>query len=201
MKISSENQLREIYGYARGRAKDKELNKLERHSTNFIRKSPFIVLSTSNSVGVLDSSPRGGKPGFVTIINASTIIIPDSKGNNRLDSLTNIIANPNVGTLFLIPGIDETLRINGKAELVTDEPLLQLYSEERTPPKCLIRISISEVFLHCAKALMRSELWSQTSKIDRKELPTMGQMINDQLGDTSEPETQDEMIKRYQVDL
>ncbi len=201
MKITSEIELRNIYGHAKGRSKLKQLECLEKHSTNFIETSPFLVLSTANSEGKLDSSPRGGEAGFVKVLNEKTLLIPDSKGNNRLDSLVNLISNTNVGCLFLIPGVDETLRINGKAELRTDDELLDYFSKERNTPKIVIKVDIEEIFLHCAKALMRSKLWSKESAIDRSEFPTMSQMINDQLNDQSEPESHEAMVERYKKDL
>ncbi len=201
MKIRTEEQLRELYGYASGRAKDKVFSKLDKHAINFINESPFLILSSSNNEGKQDASPRGGSLGFVKVISDSEIIIPDSKGNNRVDSLSNIVETGKVGLLFLIPGVDETLRINGNAYLSTDEDYLNLFTEEKNPPKSCIVISVEEVFLHCAKALMRSKLWDESSKINRDEFPTMGQMLKDQLGSKDAPETREAMIKRYQKDL
>ncbi|WP_249422296.1 MSMEG_1061 family FMN-dependent PPOX-type flavoprotein [Marinomonas lutimaris] len=160
MYLESEEQLRELYGYAKGRAKDKQLPSLERHSSNFLAHSPFVTISTYAKSGSVDCSPRGGNPGFVKIINDNCIILPDGKGNNRLDSLVNIIETGQIGCLFLIPGVDETLRINGLARISTSPEYLNLFSDDRNPPKTCIEITIKEVFLHCAKALMRSELWS-----------------------------------------
>ena len=201
MNIESKEALREIYGFARGRAKQKQLESLEQHTRHFIKTSPFVLISTVNSAGKLDCSPRGGNRGFVEIIDDHRFIIPDSKGNNRLDSLTNIIETKRVGCIFLIPGVDETLRINGSAALSVLPAYLQRFSAERNPPKCVIEVSIDEVFLHCAKAFMRSRLWSSESKIERSSFPTMGQMLNDQLGDSSEPENQQSMVERYQENL
>ena len=201
MYLESEEQLREIYGYAKGRAKDKQLPSLERHSCNFLAHSPFVTISTYAKSGSVDCSPRGGNPGFVKIINDNCIILPDGKGNNRLDSLVNIIETGQIGCLFLIPGVDETLRINGLARISTSPEYLNLFSDDRNPPKTCIEITIKEVFLHCAKALMRSELWSLKAQIDRADFPTMGAMINDQLSIKDDPETQEDMIARYKRDL
>ena len=201
MKIRNIKQLQEIYGYAKGRSKSKQLSRLEQHSINFIGNSPFVVISTANSDGQLDCSPRGGQKGFVLIPDNKALLIPDSKGNNRLDSFVNILSNPHVGCLFLIPGIDETLRVNGKAELLTDDELIAKFDLKMKKPTCFIKISIEEVFLHCAKALMRSSLWSPENAIPRSSLPAMGQMINDQLGDPTEPESHEAMLERYKKDL
>ena len=201
MYIKSEEKLREIYGYPKGRAKYKQLPALERHSINFIEHSPFVAIATYAKSGLVDCSPRGGNPGFVKIINESCIILPDGKGNNRLDSLVNIIDTGNIGCLFLIPGVDETLRVNGLARISTSPEHLELFSDSRNPPKTCVEITVREVFLHCAKSLMRSELWSSESKIDRSDFPTMGAMINDQLSIMDNPETQEDMVTRYKRDL
>jgi PPOX class probable FMN-dependent enzyme len=201
MHIESEEQIREIYGFPKGRAKDKQLSALERHSINFIEHSPFVAISTHAKSGSIDCSPRGGRPGFVKILSENCIIVPDGKGNNRLDSLVNIIETGDIGCLFLIPGVDETLRVNGLARISTSVEHLGLFSNDRNPPKTCIELTIKEVFLHCAKALMRSELWSSKSKIDRSGFPTMGTMINDQLLVNDVPESQEDMVTRYEHDL
>ena len=201
MYIESEQQLRELYGHPKGRTIDKQLPSLEYHSRNFIQHSPFMTLSTYAKSGEVDCSPRGGKPGFVTIQNDSCLIIPDSKGNNRLDSLVNIVETGDVGCLFLIPGVDETLRINGKARLSTSADYLDHFTDDKNPPKACIVLTITEVFLHCAKALMRSALWSAESQIDRASFPTMGTMMNDQLSLNEAVESQEAMVARYKQDL
>ena len=197
MKVDSDLQLRELYGSAKGRARHKQLAELEKHSINYIGKSPFVVISTFNKKGDVDTSPRGGRPGSVKVLDSRKLAIPDSKGNNRTDSMNNILESGRIGTLFLIPGMDETLRINGGASVSADAQLLAHFSPEQNPPKTCILIEIEEVFLHCAKALMRSKLWAVESKIDRSEMPTMGQMINDQLGIAEPAESQEVMQKRY----
>lgn len=201
MIIHTNEELRELYGFPKGRAKNKILSKLEFHAINFIKHAPFLVLSTSNKEGKHDASPRGGNPGFVKMMHNSEIVIPDAKGNNLVDSLSNIVETGKVGILFMIPGVDETLRINGGAYISTDKNYLALFASEQNPPKACIVITIEEVFLHCAKAFMRSKLWDESAKIDRDTFPTMGQMINDQLGVNDVPETREAMVKRYQKDL
>lgn len=201
MYIESEEQLRNIYAFAKGRAKDKQLDALEKHSINFIRLSPFLTLSTHNKLGLVDCSPRGGEPGFVKVVNENCLLIADAKGNNRLDSLMNIVETGQAGCLFFIPGVDETLRVNGIARISTHPEHLELFQHEKRTPVSCIEISIKEVFLHCAKAFMRSNLWSETSKIERSNFPTMGRMINDQLAVTDIPEDQDDMVNRYRKDL
>ena len=199
--INTEEKLRALYGFAKGKAIDKQLNELEFHSRNFIHHSPFVLLSTSSKNGDVDCSPRGGEAGFVKIIDSHTIILADSKGNNRLDSLVNIIETKKIGCLFLIPAVDETLRVNGEALISTDKMYLDLFTQSQVPPKSCIVITIKEVFLHCAKALMRSKLWDESSKIERCDFPSMGKMINDQLSISDSPENQDDMKRRYKQDL
>ena len=201
MIIKSKEQLRELYGYASGRAKDKVLNHLEKHAINFIETSPFLTMSTSSSNGKMDASPRGGASGFVKVVDKKTLVIPDAKGNNRVDSISNIIETGTIGLLFLIPGVDETLRINGSAYLSTDNTYLELFTEEQNLPKACIVVSVEEVFLHCAKAFMRSKLWEASAQIDRDSFPTMGQMLKDQLRSQDAPESRHAMVKRYKKDL
>lgn len=201
MKINTVDELRSLYDLPKGRTLKKELPELDQHCRHFLTKAPFMVLSTASKVGKQDASPRGGKSGFVKILDDRTIVIADAKGNNRLDSLRNIVENPEVGALFFIPGIQETLRLNGQAELRTDEPLITLFSDEQNPPKTVIVIQIETVFLHCAKALMRSDLWGETFKVNQHDFPTMGEMLKDQLNTGDPAESHEDMVKRYEPDL
>lgn len=201
MKITNTSQLREIYGFPSGRAKDKVLKELEPHSKYFISNSPFVVVSTIDSNGNMDASPRGGQAGFVKIANNRELLIPDSKGNNRLDSLSNIIETGRVGLLFFIPGIDETLRVNGSAIVSTSEDILERFNSDSKPPISCIVVNIEEVFLHCAKAFMRSQLWNNESYINPTDFPSMGQMMKDQLKTITEAESREAMIERYSKDL
>ena len=201
MTITNEEQLRKLYGWPRGRAKLKVLASLEKHSIYFIEKSPFLVLSTYDKNGKVDASPKGGIPGFVHVLDDSTILIPDTKGNNRVDGLVNIVETGRVGCLFLIPGIDETLRINGSAIITTEKEYLSLFADMQNQPKTCLKITIEEVFLHCAKAFMRSKLWSEDYKQSRPGFPTIGKMLNEQIGLDRKEESQEEMVERYQEDL
>jgi uncharacterized protein len=197
MIIKNEKMLRDLYAQPQGRALTKVLSNLEEHSINFINHSPFLILSTVSKGGKVDASPRGGETGFVKVIGCSQIILPDASGNNRLDSLVNIVEQGEVGLLFFIPGVNETLRINGKAVISTDESLFELFKDEKKKPASLLVIQIEEVFLHCAKSLMRSKLWSIDSQIERSRFPSMGQMLKDQLDDPNPAESQQEMEDRY----
>ena len=197
MNIENSKQLRELYDFPRGRSKVKVFSELDVHAINFIAKSPFLVMSSVSEYGKLDASPRGGELGFVKVIDNTTLVIPDSKGNNRLDSIVNIVETKSIGLLFLIPGVDETLRVNGSANISTDNSYLSLFASEQNTPKCCVVIKVEEVFLHCAKALMRSKLWDKSTKINRDDFPSMGQMLKDQLNDGNPVESQEAMVKRY----
>lgn len=200
-RIQSERELRAIYGSPSGRAEQKVLKELEKHSIHFIEQSPFFILSTANKNGMVDASPRGGEKGFVHVKSSTELLIPDAKGNNRLDSLVNIVETGKCGLLFLIPGVDETLRINGKANISTDPELLQLFTSSDKKVKSVLHIEIEELFMHCAKAFMRSRLWDSTTQIKREEFPTMGEILKDQLDLSEQPESHTDMVKRYQSDL
>lgn len=201
MKIESVEQLRELYGAPKEKAMRKQLAQLEVHSKRYIGMSPFVVVATYDMSGNLDVSPRGGDPGFVSVLDDRQLLIPDVSGNKRLDNLVNILETGRISTCFMIPGIDETLRVNGGASLTTDPELLARYRGIHNKPISGILIDVEEVFLHCAKAFMRSKLWSPEAQVDRTELPTMGQMIKDQTQSGDIPETQAEMLARYRTEL
>lgn len=193
--------LRGLYAQPTGRAVFKEIAALDKHCRSFIALSPFLVLSTCDEAFQLDASPRGGEPGFVKVDGQGRLLIPDSPGNNRLDSLQNIVRTGQAGLLFMIPGFDETLRVNGAAEITTDEAAVALCTTERRAPKSVIRVTVKSAYLHCPKAFLRSKLWSASSQVERTRLPTSGQMISEQTGIASAPETREEMERRYAPDL
>lgn len=199
--IDSIETLRRVYGEAKGRSVKKQIDHIDVHCARFIAPSPFLVTASFDAQGALDASPRGGAPGFVRVAGARTLLIPDSPGNNRLDTLTNIIATGRVGLLFMVPAVDETLRVNGRAWLNDDAAMLATFADERRTPKLVIEVTVTDAYLHCAKAFMRSKLWSAESRIERNALPTMGEMLSDQTGIPGAPETQSEMRARYAVDL
>lgn len=201
MTIDSIDSLRTLYAQPRERAVRKQLAALDRHCIRYIGLSPFLVLATSGADGRLDASPRGGRPGFVQVIDATTLLIPDSPGNNRLDSFSNIVETRQVGLLFMVPGIDETLRVNGEATLSDLPDDIARCTDERRAPKLVIRVTVREAYLHCAKAFMRSELWNPERHVERSVLPSMGQMIVEQSGMDMIPETHEQMLERYRKDL
>lgn len=199
--IQTIEQLRGLYAPAKERAVKKQLSALDAHCHRFIALSPFVVLSSIGLDQILDASPRGGAPGFVKSVDAHTLLIPDSPGNNRLDTLENIIHTGKVGMLFLIPGMDETLRVNGTASLSVAPADLEQCTTEVRAPKLVIKVVVSQAYLHCAKAFMRSKLWDSQSHIERSLLPSMGEMINEQAHMTTPSETQEEMMARYRAEL
>ena len=196
--IRSHEQLRQLYAEPAERALLKQQLELDRYCLRFIALSPFVVLATGGTNGaMLDASPRGGKPGFVKAPDASTLLIPDAGGNNRLDSLSNLIDDPRLGLLFMVPGFDETLRVNGTAQLRDEAHYTALFASDHFRPRLVIEVNVQEAYLHCAKALMRSRLWSAEAQVPRKVMPTLNQMIQSQLGMTGEPESQELMMARY----
>ncbi len=201
MPITTPQQLRELYAEPTERARRKQLNALDHHCKAFIALSPFVVLATSDASGRVDATPRGGDPGFVVVEGDHTLLLGDAPGNNRLDALQNLLQNPQAGLLFMVPGVDETLRVNGRVLLSVDPADLALCSDRRRTPKVVLRMTVEEAFLHCAKAFMRSRLWSPEVRIARERLPTMNQMIHAQIGLGEPIETQAQMLQRYQQDL
>jgi hypothetical protein len=198
--ISEEDQLRALYGEPGDLVRRKELPTLDGHCRAFIAASPFLVIATADAKGRADASPRGDGPGFVAIVDERTLLIPDRPGNKRLDSLRNVLENPNVGLIFFVPGMNETLRVNGRAELITDRALLEPLAVGGKVPLSGIVVRIEEAYLHCAKALIRSKLWDPAVQIDRKIFPTLGQMIADQIdgidADAADADIEDAYTKR-----
>jgi PPOX class probable FMN-dependent enzyme len=201
MTIDSLEALRALYPPARERALRKQLDALDAHCRRFVSLSPFVVLASTSADGSMDASPRGGAPGFVLAPDPHTLWLPDASGNNRLDTLENVVATGRLGLLFMIPGVDETLRVNGEARLSTDAALLARFAAAAKPPRLVVEVGVREAYLHCAKALMRSGLWDASRHAPRSVLPTMGEMLKDQIGDPGPVESQADMLARYAADL
>lgn len=195
------DELRSLYAQPTPRVLRKEVAAIDHHIENFIALSPFVVVASGSEQLHLDASPRGGEPGFVQVVDAHTLLIPDAPGNNRLDTLQNILATSQASLLFFIPGVDEMLRIHGTASLRTDADLLARFAHVSKPPKLVIEVKVRGAYLHCAKAMMRSRLWSPDSRVERSALPSMGQMIKDHAQLEGPVETQEEMLERYAQDL
>ncbi len=175
-----ESELRKLYPPTVERARLKTQFKLDKHSRDFIARSPFVCLGSSSEKGA-DVTPRGDQPGFVLVLDDTTLAIPDWPGNNRLDSLSNILLNPRVALLFLIPGVDETLRVSGTAEISTSSELLERWQRNGKMPRTALVVTVGEAFFHCGKALIRSRLWRDDYKIQRSELPAYGEILKDQI--------------------
>lgn len=162
-RISTVEQLRAMLGQPSAVTPKKLLTALDGTAIEFISRSPFLVLATADAGGNLDASPKGDAPGFVTVADANTLLIPERRGNRLLFTLQNILANPRVGLIFMVPGTNETLRVNGSAELVADPTLMESMAARGTAALLTIRVTVRECFFHCAKAFLRSQLWNPDS--------------------------------------
>jgi PPOX class probable FMN-dependent enzyme len=185
--VTSEDDLRALHSVPMSRATDKVLGHLDKHCWAILALSPFCVLSTQGPKGA-DVSPRGDPPGFIRVLDEQTILLPDRVGNNRLDGFVNILANPRVGLLVLVPGMGETLRLNGTAQITDDARVLEGSAMEGRAPKVGLLIRIEEAFLHCPKAFVRSRLWDSAHHIDRKVLPSYPKMLLDHVRGLTEAE-------------
>ncbi|MCX7325162.1 MAG: pyridoxamine 5'-phosphate oxidase family protein [Hyphomicrobiales bacterium] len=174
--ISTIDELETIYGQIVPAAAIKVLDHVSEHYGQFIKAAPFVVLSTSGPEG-LDCSPRGDPKGFVRIHDAKTLMIPDRRGNNRVDTLRNIVRDPRIALLFMIPGVGETMRVNGTAVLSIDMALRESFAMDDKVPACVIVVSVREIYTQCQKALVRSRLWDPATQIPRSTLPTVGTML------------------------
>jgi PPOX class probable FMN-dependent enzyme len=201
MHIQTIDQLRSLFKAPSERAILKELTHIDKHIQRFISLSPFLVISTGNQNHQMDASPRGGDPGFVKVLDPQTLLIPDSPGNNRLDSLSNILATSQIGLLFFVPGIDEVVRLNGRATIQTDVELLQHFQEMTNKPKLVIQVIVEAAYMHCPKAMMRSNLWSVEQHQSIDAMPTLGEIIRDQTKMPAPLESREDMLKRYLPEL
>ena len=174
--LKTVEELRAIYGEPHARSVAKEISYLNGQYQAFVKASPFVVLASSGEGG-LDCSPKGDAPGFVRIIDERTLAIPDRPGNNRIDNLLNIIADPRVSLLFIVPGIGETLRVNGRAEISNDPELLQSFAVNGKQPRTVLIVSVAAVYFHCSNALVRSKLWDPERFVARGAVPSAGAMI------------------------
>lgn len=196
MAITGETELRALYGEIHPRAKKKIIDRLDEHCLAFIAASPFVLVATSDGRR-LDVSPRGDPAGSVVIEDDRHLLIADRPGNNRIDGLLNILRHPCVGTIFLIPGVRETLRINGTATIHAEPELLERCRMNGRLPTTVLRIEVEEVFLHCAKALLRSRLWEPASWPAERPVPVMSDMIRDHVREDVPHESDGAMVARY----
>jgi PPOX class probable FMN-dependent enzyme len=176
-RISRPETLRDLYGEPVPASLVKEMTFLTDAYAAFIKASPFVVLSTCSEEG-LDASPRGGPPGFVRVVDKKTLILPDRSGNNRVDTLSNVVADPRIAMLFLVPGVGEAMRVNGRAEVSVEPALLQSFADVNgKTPRSVLVIRIERAYVHCSQSLSRAKLWDPATQVDRKTLPSIGQML------------------------
>ncbi len=202
--ITTEPELREIYRTPGSLVVQKVLGRLDHHARTFIEAAPFVLVGTASPDGTADVSPKGGPAGFVVVLDDQRLVIPDLAGNNLLDSITNIVHGSGIGLLFLVPGIDETLRVNGHACITTDPSVLDTCAVKDKRPKAGIGVTVTQQYMHCAKAFRRSELWSPATWPDRAAMPSLGCILHDQIAPLTEvpAETIDQTLKKgYAEDL
>lgn len=193
--------LRAHYGPVSDLAARKQLHRLDAHCRAFIALSPFLVLASSDGAGGVDASPRGDAPGFVRVPDDVTLLLPDRPGNRRVDSYSNILAQPGVGLLFMVPGIEETLRVNGTAQVVTDAALLGPLAAQGRPPLAGLLVSVREAFFHCGKALIRSKLWDASRQMERSSFPTLGRILADQIQSVEATDADASIAETYRTRL
>ncbi len=199
--IDDAETLREHVGAIPPLAKDKVLDRLDRFCRDFIALSPFLVLASCDSEGRADASPRGDAPGFVRVLDDRTLLIPDRRGNNRVDSFGNILSAPGVGLVFMVPGIPETLRVNGKARATRDVELLAPSIMQGRAPVTGLLVAVEEAFFHCGKALIRSKLWDPAAQVPRDSFPTLGRIIADQTKAVDADEADRNLEEAYRLRL
>lgn len=199
--ITSVEALYTLYKQPHERAEQKEIHKLDAHCRRFIALSPYVILGTSGNDGTADASPRGDAPGFVQVLDDNTVLIPDRPGNNRLDSMRNIVENPAVGLLFLLPGVRETLRINGDATITTDPALLEAQAVKGKLPTSIIRIDVKSAYMHCGKSIIRSRLWDPASQEASEGFPSLGKILADQIDGLNARDTDENLEEAYKSRL
>jgi uncharacterized protein len=199
--IEDAEQLRAAYGAPGERSVKKQLSRLDKHCRDFIARSPFVVIASADPEGHCDASPKGDAPGFVRVIDDATLLIPDRLGNNRVDTLGNLVERPGIGVIFFVPGINETLRVNGRAQITADPELLEPLAVNGKVPRSGIVISAEEVYFHCGKALIRSDLWNPNKHVKRSDFPSLGRILADQIGGMSIEESERFTAESYRTRL
>jgi PPOX class probable FMN-dependent enzyme len=197
--IDDAEELRAAYGAPSERAVKKQLSRLDKDCRDFIARSPFVVIASADPAGRCDASPKGDAPGFVRVIDDATLLIPDRLGNNRVDTLGNLVARPGIGLIFFVPGINETLRVNGRAHITVDPALLEPLAVNGKVPRSGILVSAEEVYFHCGKALIRSDLWNPEKHSRRSAFPSLTNVLTEQIG--GEVGGDPERVERYKTRL
>lgn len=199
--ITSEAELRLIYKQPTPLAVAKEIGQIDSHCSRFIALSPFLCIGTKSPDGAADVSPRGGAPGFVQVLDKSHLALPDRPGNNRLDTLLNVLQQPSVGILFFVPGFEDVLRVNGVARISTDKALMERFLAEGKLPLTVMVVEVREAQLHCTKAIKRAGLWDPATQIDRRTFPSLGQILHDQLTLERDVADLDESLQKSSLNL
>ncbi|HEV7338259.1 MAG TPA: pyridoxamine 5'-phosphate oxidase family protein [Bosea sp. (in: a-proteobacteria)] len=199
--VADAQHLRALVGEVHLLAERKVLDRLDHFCRDFIALSPFLVLASSDSEGRADASPRGDGPGFVQVLDEKTLLIPDRRGNNRVDSFGNVLSSPGVGLVFFVPGINETLRVNGRARLTRDEALLEPTTVQEKTPKLGLLVEVDEAYFHCGKALIRSKLWAQDAQVERGSFPTLGRIVAEQTKAVDAAEADANLEEAYRTRL
>lgn len=193
--------LRAQFGAVGPLAAGKVLDHLDDYARRFIALAPFLVLASADAAGQADASPRGDAPGFVAVPDARTLVIPDRRGNNRIDSFRNVIENPGVGVIFFVPGIDETLRVNGTAAVTQDHALLEPLAAQGTVPTIGLIVRVCEAFFHCGKALMRAQLWDPARHVARDTFPSLGRILAEQTAASGVADAEGQIADSYRTRL
>jgi PPOX class probable FMN-dependent enzyme len=201
MNLTDKDSVRAHYGEPSHMSKAKQLDHLDQHCRAFIALSPFIVIATSDASGRADASPRGDVPGFVAVLDDRTLLIPDRTGNKRVDTIMNVTENAHVGLLFLVPGIHETLRVNGTVSVTVDAALLAPLTVQGKIPNSGILVKTEEVFFHCAKPLIRSDLWNPEKRVPKGAFPTLGRILADQIAGGQVEEYERGIAEQYRTRL
>lgn len=184
--VEDPNALRTVYPMPSERVANKVLPRLGHHMHEFIELSPFVIVATCGQGGKIDASPRGDAPGFVRVVDDQTLHLPDRPGNNRLDSSHNLLSDAHVGMIFFVPGVNESLRVNGQARITFDPQLCAEHTVGGKVARAVWIITLDEAFFHCGKALVRSDLWNPEKRIERSKFPSYGQICSDQFGGKTE---------------
>ena len=199
--IENPERLRELYGAPSERSLKKQLTRFDKHCRAFIARSPFLVIASSDPSGRCDASPKGDAPGFVQVLDDETLLIPDRLGNNRVDTIGNLLVRPGVGLIFFVPGINETLRVNGRARITADVASLASLAVNGKTPRSGILVLAEEIYFHCGKALIRSDLWNPEKQVRRSEFPSLGRILADQIGGISVEESEQLTAESYKTRL
>jgi len=199
--LTTPEAVRAHYSEPHPLAVQKEIRRLDEHCRRFIAAAPFIVLATSDSDGRCDATPRGDAPGFVTVADDTTLLIPDRKGNNRVDAMMNIATNHHVGVLFMVPGMHETLRVNGRAAITTDDAVLSSLAANGKAPCAVIKVSVEEVYFQCGKALVRSDLWNADKHVPRTTFAPFGKILAEHVKISYDPSIEDALEEDYRTGL